>query len=453
MVWQLLTYIEPTIPWTGLQPLLALQILWWEFPPEHWTDLREGSRMNFSSPPLSSTIHDNAPMDVSAMEVAGAFVDELDDLGVLLAEDDQVKILLNAPLFCIPKEGQPGEWRAIADMLRGGQNSNMMSDPVYLPCTTHILSQMYTGGYTAVVNASKFFYQFKTHPQDQPYLGLIHPITGVRYAYGGLPMGAGNSPALVGRYGLSFLRLLRERFSVFQGAAKANCWWTGFDETGKYDPELGYGYVLTSKDGPAVKLFVHVDDFCLHGPTYEKTAAALKFFLDKAVDVGLLCHPKKLTPPLQIVKYCGFILDSRRIPCMRIPVAKRERALAIVEHLLEANPDREFSQLSLAIAAGVLQSLVEATLLRLGHTYLRRFHSLLRLPGLGSGIEPYYTRTKVTSLVKKDLLWWRCFLLHEDGRYARSENSSVLIPNWGNGSGTGTGGTHNLPNQPLHMWK
>ena len=123
----------------------TLQILWWEFPPEHWTDLREGSRMNFSSPP-PSTIHDNAPMDVSAMEVAGAFVDELDDLGVLLAEDDKFKILLNAPLFCIPKEGQPGEWRVIADMLRGGQNSSMMRDPVYLPRTTHILSQMYTGG-------------------------------------------------------------------------------------------------------------------------------------------------------------------------------------------------------------------------------------------------------------------------------------------------------------------
>jgi hypothetical protein len=27
-------------------------------------------------------------------------------------------VLLNAPLFVVPKEGQPGEWRVIADMLR-----------------------------------------------------------------------------------------------------------------------------------------------------------------------------------------------------------------------------------------------------------------------------------------------------------------------------------------------
>jgi hypothetical protein len=48
----------------------------------------------------------------------------------------------------------------------------------------------------------------------------------------------------------------------------------------------------------------------------------------------MLCHPTKLTPPQQVVKYCGFLLDSCTIPCLRVPVAKRERALAIVDHLL-----------------------------------------------------------------------------------------------------------------------
>jgi hypothetical protein len=73
-------------------------------------------------------------------------------------------------------------------------------------------------------------------------------------------------------------------------------------------------------------------------------------------------------------------------------VAKQECALIIVEHLLEAPVSREFSRLSLAVAAGVLQSLVDATPLRLGHTYLRRFHSVVRPPGLGTGLEPYLTK-------------------------------------------------------------
>ena len=96
----------------------------------------------------------------------------------------------NAPLFCVPKEGQPGEWRVIADMLHGGQNACMASDPVFLPRTTHILSQMYSGGYSAVVDASKFFYQFKTLISERKYLGLIHPVTGVHYRWRGLPMGS-----------------------------------------------------------------------------------------------------------------------------------------------------------------------------------------------------------------------------------------------------------------------
>ena len=114
---------------------------------------------------------------------------------------------------------------------------------------------------------------------------------------------------------------------------------------------------------------------------------------------------------------------------------------------------REYSRLSLAVAAGVLQSLVEATSSRLGHPYLRRFHYMARPPGLGSGLEPYLTKCCLTVAVKEDLQWWRTYLQHEGGRFARSVRSATLIPMWGDGSGTGTGGTFELPEGPLRMWK
>ena len=98
-------------------------------------------------------------------------------------------------------------------------------------------------------------------------------------------------------------------------------------------------------------------------------------------------------------------MDSIEIPCLRVTVERRERALAIVEHILDSPPEREFSRLGLAVAAGVLQSRVEATPLRLGHTYLRRFHSIVRPPGLGTGMEPYFTKTAVPLFVKRDLIW------------------------------------------------
>jgi hypothetical protein len=97
-----------------------LQLLWWEFPPEHWTALREGSHMNFLRLPKSE-LKPNSPMDDEQCAVAAAFVDELLELHVVgLLDDESTGILLNAPLFVVPKEGQPGQWCVIADMLRGG---------------------------------------------------------------------------------------------------------------------------------------------------------------------------------------------------------------------------------------------------------------------------------------------------------------------------------------------
>jgi hypothetical protein len=270
-------------------------------------------------------------------------------------------------------------------------------------------------------------------------------------------MGGGSSPAIAGQYGLSLLRLLREKCKLFQGEGSANCWWTGFSETG-FVPGLGYGFILTGKDGAAVRIWVWVDDFLLHGPTHAKTLAALEYFLDTTVKIGMLCHPKKLTPPSQVVKYCGFIFDTTGIPCLRIPVAKRERAYAITKHLITAPPTRSWSRLSLAVAAGILESMVEATPRRIGHTYLRRFHSLIHPEGGGTGLDPYLTVTTLTSEVLKDLEWWSAFLSEGGGRYARATQSATLVPTWGDGSGTGTGGTYQLPNRfveerPLKMWK
>jgi hypothetical protein len=409
--------------------------------------------MNFVDQPTPQ-VNPNARMDPEQTTVAAEFIDELIELGIVLPNwANSIEVLLNAPLFVVAKEGQVGQWRVIADMLRGGQNSHIAPDPVYLPRVSHIVDLLYTGGFSAVVDASKFFYQFPTHPEDQPYLGLLHPITGILYYYGGLPMGGGNSPAVAGRFGNSFVRMLKERCTLFQGTPRANCWWTGFTDLGIYDPSLGYGYILENSMGLAVKVWVFVDDFLLHGPTYETTCQALSFFMDTALNCGMLCHPGKLCPPQQRVKYCGFLLDTTGIPCQQIPIPKRERALAMVEHLLESPEERTFSRLSLAVAAGTLESLVDATPHRLGSTYLRRFHSVVRPPGLGTGLEPYLTMAAIpTSVRRKELTWWRNFLRLDRGRQVRSRRSATLVPNWGDGSGTGTGGTLGIPNQPLKMW-
>jgi hypothetical protein len=422
-----------------------LQLLWWEFPSEHWKDLREGCSMNFLTTPTSKFTA-NAPMDASQQAIAGAFLDELTSLGVVRRVAKGRRVECNAALFCVPKAGQPGEWRVIADMKTGGQNAHIGKDPVFLHQPEAILSQLYAGGYTAVADASKFFYQFPTVPSERKYLGLLHPVSGVMYEYLGLPMGSSNSPAVAGRMGASFFRLLTQKHpELFGGVGEFNTWYEGLNGRG-YSPTLGHGLILRSTDDlPAVKIFIHCDDFCVHGPTHAKTVAALNALMDRALDVGLLFNPKKVNPPSQEAKYCGFIYDTRAMPTIRIPVDKRDRAIAMIDYLGRRR-DGKISRLALSVMTGLLQSMVDASPSRMGQTFLRHAYDIMHAPAdLNDAELPLHQRlyscTMISQAAWEDLEWWRSALASDVRRPARYTRSGTLISTWGDGSGTGAGGT------------
>jgi hypothetical protein len=64
--------------------------------------------MNFlEEPPLG--IQPNADMDETQLETACEFVDELLSLGALEEDDPLDPVLANAPMFLLPKPGQPGQ--------------------------------------------------------------------------------------------------------------------------------------------------------------------------------------------------------------------------------------------------------------------------------------------------------------------------------------------------------
>jgi hypothetical protein len=144
-------FIETIIRWMGRRPSIYsysggnfLKNIG-----SHW-----GKVLVWISYAPKAAIHENAGMDEEQTQVAVNFVEELLDLGAVRTPTEGRAILTTAPLFVVPKEGQEGEWRVIADMLRGGQNECIAGDPVFLPRISHILDQMYTGGYSAVVDAS-----------------------------------------------------------------------------------------------------------------------------------------------------------------------------------------------------------------------------------------------------------------------------------------------------------
>jgi hypothetical protein len=112
-----------------------------------------------------------------------------------------------------------------------------------------------------------------------------------------------------------------------------------------------------------------------------------------------------------------------------------------------------FSRLSLAVATGILQSLVDGTPNRIGNTYLRAQYNVLHPPGADPGLAAYCTKTTISVAARHELRWWESFLKSTRGRPSRMLRSATLIPSWGDGSGTGTGGTLGLPDQPLQMWQ
>jgi len=422
-----------------------LQLLWWEFPREHWDELRDGCPMNFLTEPVGS-IMPNQDMETDVAAIAAEFVDDLKRLGVLRALPDGEFFRMNAPLFCVKKHA--GQWRPIADMKRGGQNAHIGKDPVHLPRPDDILTRMYTGGWSAVADASKFFHNFPTHPVDRPFLGCIHPTSGEQLCYFGLPMGSSSSPGLACRYGASWLRQIREREPAFQGVLVDNGWKVHVKGKSR-DSHKGVCLVRMGPDGlPAAILYIHVDDILVHAPTRAKCEAALAAVMDAAVRVGLICQPCKSRPPSQIQLYCGFLYDSTGIPCLCVAPNKIDRAIASIGFLRSGAATTRLSRLTLAVVVGLLQSMVGATPYNSGQTYLRRLydrlHSLEGVPRGTSGAAFYFTRVHLDDEEWLDLRWWERALHRGLRRYARSRAQNVLGVTWGDGSGTGTGGTFQI---------
>lgn len=126
--------------------------------------------------------------------------------------------------------------------------------------------------------------------------------------------------------------------------------------------------------------------------------------------------------------------------------------MAMIEYVTH-HPQRQWSRLALSVLAGVLESLAECTPQRIGHTHLRTLYSLVHPDGVAGGLEAYLSTTSVDRETLSDLSWWRNHLQEGGGRVVRAQASGALVPTFGDGSGTGTGGTISIPGAPPLMWR
>ena len=418
-----------------------LQLLWWEFPVEHQEAIRQGSSLCFLVDPGTELVP-NPPLTEEQLEVVKRFVEELMSLGVLVPSDRPLKRV--CPMFCVPKPGQPGQWRCIADMRRGGQNDCCGHDPIYLPSHQDILPHLYSGGWSGIADKSKYFHNFLTLPEERDLVGVIHPITGEHLWYRGLPMGSTNSPSISCRIGEGVMEMFRRECPLFHGTPVENTWRQALDGE-CFRPALGHGRVWIQSNGrPVAQIYGFVDDFMIHGATRSDARAALSAYMDLTVRLGFICQRVKTSPPAQVQKYCGMLYDTRKIPTLRVPPNKVSRCLASIDYLLSRPRGGSLSRLSLAVVTGVLQSIVDATPRHVGQAHLRALYDdmhLLDETGHLSGAAKYYTVVKLSPASQHGLQWWQGYLRSNPGASTASGMLNGLVLKWGDGSGTGTGGT------------
>jgi hypothetical protein len=244
------------------------------------------------------------------------------------------------------------------------------------------------------------------------------------------------------------LQMLTEEAPVFQGDVRVNSWRSQLEGV-PHDPSIvGSGLVPIGSDGlPAALVWGFVDDFKIHAPTKWKLIVALNAFMDLTLRLGLVCQCIKTKPLAQVQKYCGFIYDTTGVPTLRIPPDKCKRGLAVIRFLRAGGPTMDVSRLTLAMVTGLLQSMVEATPQRVGQTFLvrclyNRLHALNDDPTEQPlGMRLYYTRMVLTAKECLDLDWWEAALWLNIRVQAYSLNQGTLGISYGDGSGSGTGGT------------
>jgi hypothetical protein len=265
-------------------------------------------------------------------EVAGQFVEELKALGVLIPATEELKA--NCPLFYVDKSYNSEQKRCIANCKGGRQNACMGKDPVYLVQKATMLWELYTGGWTAIADASKQFHNFLMHPAERKYRGCIHPVKEEKLVYAGLPMGMTNSPPIACWINNSALCQLVAECDLFSGSPQLNTWGEAL-KSDQYDGRNGHGRVMMGADGlPAVLIFCIVDNYFIHGPTKSKCRRAFSAFMDYMLRSGFICQKVKTNPPAQNQKFYAMQWDTHRVPTLLIPNNKISRAIATIDYLL-----------------------------------------------------------------------------------------------------------------------
>jgi hypothetical protein len=181
----------------------------------------------------------------------------------------------------------------------------------------------------------------------------------------------------------------------------------------------------------------------IHGLTEIQVRAALDYIMGVALELGLVCQPVKTSPPAQVQKFCGFIYETHGVPTCNVPANKTSRALALLS-FVRRELTGPLARLNLSVVTGVLQSLIPATAGNIGSNFLASLYSDLHQgmpPKLRGHKSSYYDHVEVSGSSLEEMDWWFTSLQTGLSRRSQPSDAKIFSLHFGDGNGTGTGGT------------
>eukprot|EP00957_Ditylum_brightwellii_P099846 7607516-Ditylum_brightwellii.AAC.1 len=212
----------------------------------------------------------------------------------------------------------------------------------------------------------------------------------------------------------------------------------------RLDPALlEYRLELNDKGHQIPIIWIYCDNFLVHGATHKECCEAVMVVMDTLLRLGLLVRLSKIKWPVHRQQFCSFIYDITSTPRIEVPIDKQDNVISLLTYLESIPP--HLSYLALSVVVGRLQSMVSTTLGNVRATYLRHLYDILHADD-GSGILPihlayfYYSATLIEEALS-EVDWWKEYLFSMACAVSRPSDPMVLATTWGDGSGTGTGGT------------
>ena len=121
-----------------------------------------------------------------------------------------------------------------------------------------------------------------------------------------------------------------------------------------------------------VYVWINIDDILTHPPSLDNVLEALRYIMDVALILGIICQHCKTVSPTQYFKFFGFVYNTTSIPNCLSPITKSFEYL--IQFIIQGF-NAQLSRLIVSTEKGLLQSLIPFTPRNVGASFLHSIYT------------------------------------------------------------------------------